>query len=152
MSQINFISFLKNQNTERYKTAVIYSKPLLGKTTFAKRYAQKINAKYIDFLDYVNERDNLKNKIDRFYFEELKSILKKFEKIEEDYIFIDNFDFVLNIWPKKDLEGFLNIIEKYQSTKTIIFFVQERKFLKKRSITNTYGQNRIINIYKLKKS
>lgn len=150
MSQINFISFLKNQSTERYKTIIIYSKPLLGKTTFAKQYAKKINAKYIDFLDYVVEREDLKNKIDRFYSEDLKSILKKIEKTKEDYIFIDNFDFILNIWPKKDLEGFLNIVEKYHSKKTIIFFVQERKFLKKRNIYNTYGQNRIINIYKLK--
>lgn len=148
--KLDFVSFLKKQSNERYKTFIVYSKPLLGKTTFAKEYASKLKGKYINFLELISKKTEIKKEIDTFFPKDFKRFLKKFERFETNYIFVDNIDFILNLWTNRDLEEFLNIIERYQSKKTIIIFMQDRKFLHKREISNNYGESRIINAYDFK--
>lgn len=149
--KIDFIKFLTKQAKERYKTCIVYSKPLLGKTNFAKNISKSFDCSYVDFLKFVIDKESLKNNIDIFFPNDFKENIKKIETVYKNkYIFIDNIDFLLNSWTQRDLKEFLNIIDKYNSKKVIVFFVQDRDFLHNKDMKNTYKQNRILDLYKLK--
>lgn len=143
------MDFIDIQLKERYKHFIVYSLPMTGTTGYAKKACKEYDGYYLDVLKELKNYEDILNNIDMFYPEDFFNWLKKYNN-KNKFIVVDNFDFLINTWRNEQEEIFLNLVEKQESEIMYIFFMQERKFIKKRSIENISGKSRIISLYEIK--
>ena len=144
----DIIQLINFQTKEQYRAVMILGPANCGKTRFAKRLAEKINAKYIDLLEIFVDDENFSKSIDTFDVLSLKKYLLKLAT-EEPVIILDNIDFLLNTWSEREKGEFLNLIDKLRSNetkKTLCFFVQEEDIFDSKRILNSRNESRIIHL------
>jgi len=117
-----------------------------GKSEFARKLAVKTEALYIDLLADFLSKPELSGSIDTFEPQDLKKYLRNIP-FDGKLIVIDNIDFLINTWNDLNKEHFLNFIERDEFRIGYCFILQSAKFLRDRQIENSFGQDRILNIY-----
>lgn len=145
---LKFKEFVEEQFKERYKHFVIYSLPMTGKSTFAKKISKEYDGYYLDVLSELKDNFTVSTELDTFYPNDFFQWIAKCGN-EKKFVIVDNIDFLINTWREEQEEIFLNLIEKEQSNIIYCFILQERKFLLKRKITSLSGKNRIINLFEI---
>jgi polynucleotide 5'-kinase involved in rRNA processing len=71
---IDLVQLISFQNKEQYRALMILGPANYGKTKFAKRLAEKINAEYVDLLETFIDDESLSKSIDTFDVFCLKNI------------------------------------------------------------------------------
>jgi len=109
---IDIIERLTQLKQERYRTILIHVDPLRSHflTQFAKKICQNSGGKYLDLLDTFIKCDELKNNIDRFGPDKLKTLLKD-ESRETSLMIIDRMDFLLDTWHRHQKQAFWRLVE-----------------------------------------
>lgn len=144
--KIKIVDFINIQLKERYKSFVIYGPAMSGKSEFARKLAEKTGSLYIDLLADFLSKPELSGSIDTFEPQDLKKYLRNIP-FGGKLIVIDNIDFLINTWNDLNKEHFLNFIERDEFRIGYCFILQSAKFLRDRQIENSFGQDRILNIY-----
>lgn len=144
--KIKIVDFINIQLKERYKSFVIYGPAMSGKSKLARKLAEKTESLYIDLLADFLSKPELSGSIDTFEPQDLKKYLRNIP-FGGKLIVIDNIDFLINTWNDLNKEHFLNFIERDEFRIGYCFILQSAKFLRDRQIENSFGQDRILNIY-----
>ena len=144
--KIKIIDFVNNQLKERYKSFVGFGPAMSGKSKLARKLAEKTESLYIDLLADFLSKPELSGSIDTFEPQDLKKYLRNIP-FGGKLIVIDNIDFLINTWNDLNKEHFLNFIERDEFRIGYCFILQSAKFLRDRQIENSFGQDRILNIY-----
>jgi len=116
---INLNTVLKKQKTERYSSFIIYGDAGIGKSDYILKFIERNRDLQIAYFNILDEYPKLKSRQPLFDFNPKKFITWSLSLIDGisqkncDALFIDNFDFILNLWSTIEKEEFLNQVEKY---------------------------------------
>jgi hypothetical protein len=124
----------------------VFGPAMSGKSKLARKLAEKTESLYIDLLADFLSKPELSGSIDTFEPQDLKKYLRNIP-FGGKLIVIDNIDFLINTWNDLNKEHFLNFIERDEFRIGYCFILQSAKFLRDRQIENSFGQDRILNIY-----
>lgn len=145
---INFLKYLDQQSSEDKRAFIIHYPANSGKTAFAKRAAaQRAGIHYLDLQETFLKQPDLP-KITQCGFEFLKDYLLGLQ-VTEEFILIDNPDFLFNIWKNEDKQALLHWMKVQLRSpgvteKTFIFIIQSDEILATAQFNNSCGQPRIL--------
>jgi len=145
---INFFKYLDQQSSEDKRAFIVHYPAKSGKTSFAKRAAmQRADIFYFDLQETFLKQPDLP-KITQCGFEFLKDYLLGLQ-VTEEFILIDNPDFLFNIWKNEDKQALLHWMKVQLRSpgvteKTFIFIIQSDEILATAQFNNSCGQPRIL--------
>jgi len=145
---INFYKYLDQQSSEDKRAFIVHYPAKSGKTAFAKRAAaQRAGIYYLDLQEAFLKQPNLP-KITQCGFEFLKEYLLRLQ-LKEEFVLIDNPDFLFNTWKAEDKQALLHWMKAQLRSpgvtdKTFIFFIQSDEILAIAQFNNSCGQPRIL--------
>lgn len=145
---INFYHFLGQQSGEDKRAFIVHFPACSGKSAFAKRAAvQKKEIYYLDLQETFLNRSDLPS-ITQCGFEFLKQFLLTLPVLEE-FILIDNPDFLLNTWKPEEKQALvywirIQLRSPVDTEKTFGFFIQSDDILAAAQFTNSCGQPRVL--------
>lgn len=147
---INFYWFLDQQSSEDTRSFIIHYPARSGKTTFARNAAaHRSGIYYLDLQETFLSKSDLPP-ITQCGFDFLKDFLLGLE-IPEEFVIIDNPDFLFNTWKPAEKKDFLYWIKiKLRSPgvtkKTFVFFFQSDEILATEQFKNSRGQLRVLSL------
>lgn len=145
--------FLDAMRGERYRAFVIHGRPLVGKTTFARRLARlRADAIYLDVLDLVASNREQAATVDRMDAGDLRDLaLAQAEQARARLVLVDEFDFLVHVWGG-DLTAFQDMVRTLPSTRTeaaIGFVMQTQPSLEEWRLVTSVGQSRVLRLEQL---
>jgi len=151
---VNLKKFIKGLSGERYKTFIIHSGPVTGKSRYARQFAKDTGGKYLDLLKKFREDEKLKSRIDIFGIIEFEKLLIK-EARGTNLLILDNPEFLLNTWNEDGYDLLFHLLRKkwdsfkpsYQATLGV-FLASNRKILDLKLITSK-GDTRVFHLNRL---
>lgn len=147
---INFYRYLDQQSSEDKRAFIVHYPAKSGKTLFAKRAAaQRTDIYYLDLQEAFLKQPNLP-KITQCGFVFFKEYLLGLH-VKEEFILIDNPDFLFNTWRIEDKQALLHWMKVQLRSpgvtkKTFIFFIQNDETLATAQFNNSYGEPRILSL------
>jgi hypothetical protein len=136
---IDLAAFLLTQRRERYPVAVVHGLPFAGKSTFARRLAQRDGFGYLDVLNEVSERPNLAGAIDRFDVAALRMLIVEYaSNAGVDVLLVDELDFLIPTWAG-DLAPFQEMVRRLRHPEKQVafgFFLQTRPAVEQWQLLN----------------
>jgi hypothetical protein len=146
--QIDMQHFLAVQRRERYRAFILHGPPLAGKTLFARRLSELFEGgAYWSVLQHVLAHPALAQCVDVLDARALHAlVLTQATDLGVQLLLVDEVDFLVHVWDD-DMLAFLQMVEKLSSTRlsaTIGFVLQTQPALLTWTMTNTYGQSRIL--------
>lgn len=151
---VNLKKFIKRLSGERYKTFIVYSGPVTGKSRYARQFAKDTGCKYLDLLKKFGEDERLKSRIDIFDIRELEKLLIK-EARGANLLILDNSEFLLNTWNEDSYDLLFHLLrQNWDSFKTSyqatlgVFLTSNRKILDIELITSK-RDTRVFHLNKL---
>jgi len=145
---INFYKYLDQQSSEDKRAFIVHYPAKSGKTSFAKRAAaQRAGIHYLDLQETFLKQPDLP-KITQCGFAFLKEYLLGLQ-VTEEFILIDNPDFLFNTWKSEDKQALLHWMKVQLRSpgvteKTFSFFIQSDEILATAQFNNSCGQPRIL--------
>ena len=145
---INFYKYLDQQSSEDKRAFIVHYPAKSGKTSFAKRAAaQRAGIYYLDLQEAFLKQPDLP-KIPQCGFDFLKEYLLGLQ-VKEEFVLIDNPDFLFNIWKTEDKQALLHWMKVQLRSpsvteKTFAFFIQSDEILATAQFNNSCGQPRIL--------
>jgi hypothetical protein len=145
---INFYKYLDQQSAEDKRAFIVHYPAISGKTAFAKRAkAQRAGIYYLDLQETFLKQPGFP-KITQCGFDFLKDYLLGLQ-VTEEFILIDNPDFLFNTWEAEEKQALLHWIKVQLrspgvTNKTFIFFIQSDEILATAQFNNSCGQPRIL--------
>lgn len=145
---INFFKYLDQQSGEDKRAFIVHYPAKSGKTSFAKRAAaQRAGIYYLDLQQAFLKQPDLP-KITQCGFGFLKEYLLGLQ-VTEEFILIDNPDFLFNTWKSEDKQALLHWMKVQLRSpgvteKTFAFFIQSDEILATAQFNNSSGQPRIL--------
>ena len=139
---------MDQQSSEDKRAFIVHYPAKSGKTAFAKRAAaQRAGIYYLDLQEAFLKQPNLP-KITQCGFEFLKEYLLRLQ-LKEEFVLIDNPDFLFNTWKAEDKQALLHWMKAQLRSpgvtdKTFIFFIQSDEILAIAQFNNSCGQPRIL--------
>lgn len=121
-----FIGYLSR---DRYVGGLIIGDANNGKTKYVKKFIEvnkDINCLYVDFIEYV-KTNNLQEKILTITPNDFLGICKAIIKNNPMATFIDNFDFIINLWDQRKKKEFVEYViklEKSVAANPVIWIIQ----------------------------
>lgn len=108
---LDIIDYLNALDQERYRAIIIHAVPekSTALTKFITRVSEKANGKYIDLLNLFIQTKELRENIESFRPEKLRSFIIE-ESQSQSLFIIDRMDFLLDTWRKKDRDVFYHMI------------------------------------------
>jgi hypothetical protein len=148
MSQYDPRQYLTTQQQETYRACIVYAPAMGHKTAWARRLHDVVGAHLFDLQAYFINQPELAARIDRFRPADLESLLLGLD-VPESIVVVDNMDFLLNTWPSRYRQEFVNLVERRLKSpgvtdKTFVFMIQDDPTITRRTVTNSRGQPRII--------
>lgn len=145
---IDLRHFLAIQRRERYRAFILHGPPLAGKTLFARRLSElSKGGAYWSVLQHVLASPDLAQHVDVLDARALHTlVLAQATRVDAQLLLVDELDFLVHVWDD-DMLAFLQMVEKLSSTRlatTIGFVLQTHPVLLAWTMTNTYGQSRIL--------
>ncbi|HNZ26761.1 MAG TPA: hypothetical protein PKK13_05970 [Spirochaetota bacterium] len=110
-----FIGYLSR---DRYVGGLIIGDANNGKTKYVKKFIEvnkDINCLYVDFIEYV-KTNNLQEKILTITSNDFLGICKAIIKNNPMVTFIDNFDFIINLWDQRKKKEFVEYVIKLEKS------------------------------------
>jgi ABC-type Fe3+-hydroxamate transport system substrate-binding protein len=147
---INFNRYLDQQTGEDNRSFIIHFPANSGKTAFAKNAAtQRPGVFYLDLQETFLSTTDLPP-ILQCGFSFLRDYLIGLQ-ISEEFVLVDNPDFLFNTWRSEDKQALLHWIKvqlrsPVDSKKTFVFFIQNDEILATSQFINTYGQPRVLSL------
>lgn len=148
---IDLKALVNRQLGERYRSLLILTEDAGERSRQARRLAERLEAHYLNVLDYLEEHPELCARIDRFGIDELEDLLVDLE-VPQELVVVDAIDVVLNTWHEAQRESFAWILldrrlDTYErGTKLFIFFALEDVYLRQHQLINTEGERRILRL------
>lgn len=146
-------NFLHSLRGERRTAMFIHGAPLVGKTSFARQLAEKVDAGYLDVLETLSHRPELSSVIDQFDPSALRQLIVEFAQSNpRDVILVDDFDFLFPIWGS-DLRPFQDMLYKLtnpQRATAFVFFAQSRPEWETWQMETANRQSRVVEFESLK--
>jgi len=145
---INFYKYLDQQSSEDKRAFIVQYPAKSGKTSFAKRAAAKrAGIFYLDLQEAFLKQPDLP-KMTQCGFDFLKEYLLGLQ-VKEEFVLIDNPDFLFNIWKTEDKQALLHWMKVQLRSpsvteKTFAFFIQSDEILATAQFNNSCGQPRIL--------
>ncbi len=145
---INFYKYLDQQSSEDKRAFIVHYPANSGKTSFAKRAAaQRAGIYYLDLQEVFLKQPDLP-KMTQCGFDFLKEYLLGLQ-VKEEFVLIDNPDFLFNIWKTEDKQALLHWMKVQLRSpsvteKTFAFFIQSDEILATAQFNNSCGQPRIL--------
>lgn len=150
---INFYSYLDQQSSEDTRSFIIHYYADSGKTVFARHAASlRPGIYYLDLQETFLNRPNLPP-ITQCGFSFLKDYLLGLQ-ISEEFIIVDNPDFLFNTWGPEDKQALLywmklQLRSPGDTEKTFIFMIQDDEILANAQFNNSCGQSRVLPLNEL---
>lgn len=145
---INFHRYLDQQSYEDTRAFFVHFPAKSGKTTFARNAAaHRSGIFYLDLQETFLSKSDLPP-ITQCGLDFLRDFLLGLE-IPEEFVIIDNPDFLFNTWKPEEKQEFLYWIKvKLRSPgvtkKTFVFFIQSDEILATEQFKNSRGQARVL--------
>ena len=145
---INFYKYLDQQSSEDKRAFIVHYPAKSGKTSFAKRaVAKRAGIYYLDLQEAFLKQPDLP-KMTQCGFDFLKEYLLGLQ-VKEEFVLIDNPDFLFNIWKTEDKQALLHWMKVQLRSpgvteKTFAFFIQSDEILATTQFNNSCGQPRIL--------
>ena len=145
---MNFQDYLNRQQSEDRRAFIIHYPAKSGKTRFAERVRQtRADVLLLDLQEYYVGHLDLPP-IDEFDFPALRRLLLSL-KAPEPVIIVDNADFLFNTWHAAEKQNLLNWLRvglrsPGDTTKTLVFIVQEDGVLATATFHNSLGEPRVL--------
>ena len=147
---IDFFEYLDQQSSEDTRAFIVHFPAKSGKTSFANQVvARRSDIHYLDLQETFLLEQDLPI-ITQCGFEFLKEYLLGLQ-VTEEFILIDNPDFLFNIWKTAEKQALLHWIKVQLRSpgvtkKVLIFFIQSDDILAVTQFSNSCGQPRILSL------
>lgn len=146
---IDLVAFLRSLRSERQPSLLVHGPPLCGKSSFARKLAEKNGWGYLDVLAMVAIRPELSTQVDRFDIPALRKLL--LEQAKADVLVVDELDFLFPLWG--DLRPFQEMVRSLVNAERPVgfaFFVQSRPEWNNWNLLTAARQNRVVDFEKIK--
>ena len=110
---INIFDYLINLEQERNRVIILHTPPDKGPelTQFCKKICTKLDAKYLDLLEFFIQSEELREKIDTFSPEKMKGLLIE-QSIKQSLVVVDRVDFLLDTWRSSERQDFYRMVRE----------------------------------------
>jgi len=148
---IDLRTLIDRQRQERYRSLLILADSARERSKRARSLAGRIDASYLNLLEYFESRPNLSGRIDRFGVDDLEALLLGLER-PQDIVVVDSIDFLFNTWRPDQRGAFVEILlaKRFDSLERgvglFVFFVLDDVYLRQYPLTNTRGETRILRL------
>lgn len=141
-------AYLRIQQQETYRAFIVHAPAMRGKTAWARRLRDELDAYLLNLQQYFLEHPELAGEIDLYEPEDLEKLLLDLD-VPEPVVIVDNIDFLLNTWTDADHDHLIGMVERrFKSpgftNKTFVFMIQEHPRLLRRPLLNSQGQPRVV--------
>ena len=150
---LDAFEYFNHLDQERFRAVILHATPEKGPsvTRFAQRACEQADGKYLDLLDLFVNDQTLSAKIDRFGPDNFRSLLIELSK-GTDLLFVDQADFVLDTWRRRERQRFFRMITNQwdgyregMATK-ILISLQTSQEVNSLQILDSQGQSRVLQL------
>jgi GTPase SAR1 family protein len=146
-SPIDIVAFLQAQRGEREPAILVHGPPLAGKSTFARRLAEKEGMATLDLLEHFARNARLAGEIDQADPARLRRLILDYaDTTDASILLVDEVDFLLRVWGD-NLVPFREMVRRLRHpTRAVAFaiFVQTRPELDTWSLVTAARRSRVL--------
>jgi len=147
---IDIFTFLDNLAQERYRAAIIHTRPdnSPALSQFSQKFCQIRKGKHLDLLNHFIQSPNLSETIDCFGPAKFREFLKE-QSQSCSLLVIDRADFLLDTWRTTERQDFYRFVQnqwdgyKEGMKACLVFCLQTSLEMEPLKIFDTQGQSRI---------
>lgn len=148
---IDLKALIEHQKSERFRAILVLFEPNQKAPQKARKLSEKVKGQYFDLLNYFKGKPDLCEKIDRFGIDELEGLLVN-HNFEKGTVIVDRIDFLLDTWPSKEREAFVNLLlakrlDSFErDVNLFVFFAVNEVYLRQSKLVNEKNESRILEL------